>query len=922
MQVSGAPESGPPVTLIGRRDECAILDRLVAAVCSGDSRALVIRGEAGVGKTALLEHLTADGRCRIARTSGVQSEMELAFAGVHQLCLPMLDQLGRLAAPQRSALTVALGMAEGPAPDRFLVGLAVLNLLSDVAAHRPLLCLVDDEQWLDRASADALAFVARRLGAESVGLVFAAREPTDAVAGLPALVLRGLRGADARQLLDSMLTAPLDPRVRDQIVAETRGNPLALMELPRGLTADDLAGGFGLPGAFRLSSAVEERFRSRIEALPDQTRRLLLLAAAEPTGDSALMWRAAGELGIGPDASAPAIEAELSSFATRVKFRHPLVRSAAYRLAPLRDRQQVHRALAAATDAQQDPDRRAWHLANAASGPDEEVAAELDRSAERAQARGGVGAAAAFLERAATLTIDPARRGDRALAAASAKVQAGAFDAALDLLAMAEAGHLSDLQQARSDLVRAQLAFVTSHGNDAAPLLLKAARQLQSIDSTLSRDTYINAMLAAMFAGRLAVGANVVDVARAVQTAPSPPAARQLPDLLLDWLAVHYTDGYVAARPAQRELLSALDADPSPDEQLIWLLLASAATHYAWDDDRFEVFTSRHVDLTRNRGALSDIPLALSSRATALMFFGDLAGVAAIVDELQAAHDATGSSLAPYAALGLAAMRGDYDKATALIDATVADVTARGEGNGLTFAWWAEAILHNGSGDYRRAFEAADRATRFPPELISANWSLPELVEAAARTGAVDTATDAVARLVELTAASGTDWALGLGARSRALISEGAVAEGLYRESIECLTRTRARAELARAHLLFGEWLRRERRRTAARTQLRTAHDMFESMGMNAFAERARRELKATGHNTEEGVRSADDQLLTAQEAQVARLARNGLSNSEIGARLFISARTVQYHLSKVFAKFGISSRSQLERVLPSAVPS
>jgi DNA-binding CsgD family transcriptional regulator len=922
VQVSDATESGAPITLIGRRDECAILDRLVDALRAGESRALVVRGEAGVGKTALLEYLAANAQCRIARSAGVQSEMELAFAGVHQLCMPMLDQLDQLVAPQRSALNVALGMAEGPAPDRFLVGLAVLNLLSDVAARQPLLCLVDDEQWLDRASADVLAFVARRLGTESVGIVFAARAPSDAVAGLPGLVLRGLRGADARALLDSKLTAPLDPRVRDQIVAETGGNPLALLELPRGLSADDLAGGFGLPGAVRLSAEVEDAFRLRIDALPVETRRLLLLAAAEPTGDSALMWRAASRLEIGTDAAGPAIEAELISFATRVKFRHPLVRSAAYRSAPLQDRQQVHRALAAATDAQQDPDRRAWHLANAASGPDEDVAAELERSAERAQARGGVGAAAAFLERAASLTIDPAQRGDRALAAASTKVQAGAFDVAEDLLAMAENEHLSDLQRAKADLVRARIAFATSHGSDAAPLLLKAAKQLQSIDSPLSRDTYIDAMLAAMFAGRLAVTANVVDVARAALEAPSPPGARQLPDLLLEWLAIHYTDGYVAARSAQRKLLTALDADPSPDEQLIWLLLASGATNYAWDDERFEVVTSRHVQLTRNRGALSDIPLALSSRATALMFFGDLAGVEAFVDELQAAHDATGSNLTPYAALGLAAMRGDHEKATALIEATVADVTARGEGNGLSFAWWAEAILHNGSGDYRRACEAAERAVRFPPELVSANWSLVELVEAAARSGATATAVDAVTQLLELTNASGTDWALGLGARSRALISDGAAAEELYRESIERLGRTRARTELARAHLLFGEWLRRERRRTAARTQLRTAHDMFDSIGMNAFAARARREMKATGDTMQEDARAADDRQLTAQEAQVARLALDGLSNSEIGARLFVSARTVQYHLSKVFAKLGINSRSQLDRVLPSTLPS
>ncbi|TQR87536.1 AAA family ATPase [Mycobacterium hodleri] len=901
---------------MGRRDECAILDRLVDAVRSGESRALVIRGEPGVGKTALLEYLANRADFRVARTAGVQAEMELAYAGLHQLCSPMLNRLDDLPGPQRSALCTALGMAEGPPPDRFLVGLAVLNLLAVVAADRPLLCLVDDQQWLDSASGQVLAFVARRLGAEAVGLVFAARAPSDAVAGIPALVLRGLRGPDAHALLNSALSAPLDPRVHDQIVSETRGNPLALLEVPRGLSADELAGGFGLPGAVRFSAEIEEIYRSRIASLPDQTQRLLLLAAAEPTGDSGLMWRAARQLGIGPEAAAPAIEAELSTFATRVKFRHPLVRSAAYGSASLQDRQQVHRVLAAATDAELDPDRRAWHRANAASGPDENIAAELERSADRAQARGGIAAAAAFLERAATLSADASQRGERALAAASVKVQAGAFDGALDLLAMAETEHLTDLQHAKGDLVRAQIAFATSHGSDAAPLLLKAAKQLQSTEPTLARDTYISAMLAAMFAGRLAVGANVVDVARAAQAAPSAPGPRQLPDLLLHWLTIHYTDGYLAGRPAQRELLTALDAEPSPDEQLIWLLLASGATNYAWDDDRFEVVTSRHVELTRNRGALSDIPLALSSRATALMFFGDLAGVEAVVDELRAAHDATGSSLAPYAPLGLAAMRGDHETAIPLIEATVAEVTARGEGNGLTFAWWAEAILHNGSGDYRRAFHAADRAVRFPPELISANWSLVELVEAAARSGATDRAAAAVAELSELTTASGTDWALGLEARSRALVSDGAGAEELYRESIERLTRTRARTELARAHLLYGEWLRRERRRTAARTELRTSHRMFEGMGMNGFAQRARRELTASGDSTQESVRTAEDRRLTAQEAQVARLARDGLSNSEIGARLFISARTVQYHLSKVFTRLGITSRSQLDQVL------
>ncbi|MEU7630808.1 AAA family ATPase [Nocardia sp. NPDC049220] len=917
MQPSGVPAGGPAVELVGRRDELAILDRLVDAVCAGTSRALVVRGEPGVGKTALLEYMARRAaQCRIARIGGVQAEMELAFAGVHQLCLPMLDRLEQLPTPQRDALSTAFGMTAGPAPDLFLVGLAVLTVLSDVAEERPLLCLVDDEQWLDRASAQVLAFVARRLGAESVGLVFAASEPSQALAGLPTLVVRGLRAAEARVLLDAVWTGPLDPRVRDQIVAETRGNPLALLELPHGLTAEESAGGFGLPGAVRLSADLEQTFRARIDALPARARLLLLLAAAEPTGDSALLWRAAGRLGIGPEAAARAVEADLAAFTTRVRFRHPLVRSAAYRSGSLSDRQQVHHALAEVTDPQLDPDRRAWHRAHASSGPDDDVAAELDRSAGRAQARGGVGAAAAFLECAATLTVDPAQRAERALGAASAKIQAGAFDGALDLLAMAEAESLSDFQRARADVLRARLAFVTNRGSAAAPLLLQAAQRLESIDVAASRATYLDAMLAAMFAGRLAVGASVLEVARAAASAPRPHGAPSPPDLLLDWLTAHYTEGYVLAMPALRSALAAFD-DMSAAEQLRLVLFAATAAYSAWDDERLHLLTHRYVELARGTGALTDVPVALSSYGVALLFEGDLLGAAAAVEELQAAQDATRSSLAPYAALGLAALRGEQKKTSALIEATVREVTARGEGNGVSVAWWAESVLYNGTGDYRRALDAAQRAAAFAPELAATNWALVELVEAAARSGASEVAADALSRLGEMTSASGTEWALGIGARSRALLSVGATAERLYRESIVRLDRTRMHAELARAHLVYGEWLRRERRRTDARAQLRTAHDLFVAMGMTAFAERARRELNATGDTMRASAHAVDDKQLTAQEAQVARLARAGLSNPEIGGRLFISARTVQYHLSKVFAKLGISSRGQLDRALP-----
>jgi DNA-binding CsgD family transcriptional regulator len=907
--------------LTGRNTECGVLDQLVEAVRhAGESRALVVHGEAGAGKTALLEYLAGHSPgCRVAHAAGVQSEMELAFAGLHQLCAPMLEPLAALPAPQRDALRTAFGMSAGPVPDRFLIGLAVLGLLSHVAEEQPLLCLVDDGQWLDHASAQILAFVARRLGAESVGLVFGARVPGSDLAGLPELVVAGLPEADARTLLDSVLTGPIDERVRDQIVAETRGNPLALLELPRGLTAAELAGGFGLPGAIPLAGSIEESFRRRVEALPRQTRRLLLLAAADPTGDPALVWRAAGQLGIGADAAAPAADAGLAEFGTRVRFRHPLARSAVYRSAPAQHRQEAHQALAEVTDQQLDPDRRAWHRAQAAPGPDEDIAAELEQSAGRAQARGGVAAAAAFLKQAATLTLDPAQRAGRALTAAQAKIQAGAFDVARDLLVMAESGPLSDLQQANVDLMRAQLAFVTSRGGDAPALLVKAARKLELTDPGLSRATYLDAFSAAISTGRLAgPGSGVLEVARAASAAP-PARTPRAPDLLLDGLIAHYNEGYAAGVPMLREALAVFGDGMSAEEELHWLWLASiAAAIFFWDYDSWEALSIRQVQLARATGALSELHLALTSRAHVLLFAGELAAAASLTEEIQAVKEATGSGLAPYAALDVAALRGEEVRTLALIDATMQDVTRRGEGVGITFAEWADAVLNNGLGHYGKAAAAAQRACSFDDDLGALVWVIPELAEAASRTGMTEAAAWACYRLEEMTSVGGTDWGLGIRARSRALVSEGETAERQYREAIAHLGKTRLRVDLARAHLLYGEWLRRERRRSEAREQLLTAHDMLEAMGMAGFAERARRELQATGATARKRTLPARHEELTAQEAQIARLARDGLSNPEIGTRLFISAHTVQYHLRKVFTKLGITSRSQLDRVLPS----
>jgi DNA-binding CsgD family transcriptional regulator/tetratricopeptide (TPR) repeat protein len=902
-----------------RRSERDALDRLVDAVRAGESRALVVRGDPGVGKTVLVDYL-ADrawgSGCRVVRAVGVQSEMELAFAGLHQLCAPMMDHLDGIPVPQHDALRTAFGLAAGPPPDRFYVGLATLSLLSQVAGERPLICVVDDEQWLDRASAQALGFVARRLAADPVGLVFAAREPGAELAGVPELEVDGLRDDDARALLDSALPGPLDARVRDLIVAETRGNPLALLELPRGLTPAELAGGFGLPGAAPLAGRIEDSFARQLDALPDQTRRLLLVAAADPSGDRALVGRAARRLGIPVQAAGPAVEAGLVEFGASVRFRHPLARSATYRSASVSDRQQVHAALAEVTDREADPDRRAWHGAQAAAGPDEELATELERSAGRAQARGGMAAAAAFLERSVLLTADPAQYAERILAAAQVNMQAGAFGKALELLETAEAGPLDELQSARMDLLRGEIVFASGLGSDAPPLLLKAARRLEPLDAGLARETYLTAWMAALFAGRLAGAGDLPEVCRAARAVPASADPPHPADLVLAGLARTVTDGPAAAAPTLRRALTAFnDADMTTAEELRWGWFAQAAASALWDDDTWRAMLVRQVRLARDVGALDQLPIMLGALGTATAWGGDFATAASLDAEADAVCAATGSRAAPFTAMMLASLQGHQAEAALLIEGTVTEATAGGQGIAVAYAHWAAAVLANGLGRYADALEAARRASEDPSTLYISMWALPELIEAAVRTGDTGIAAGALARLAEFTRAGGTDFGLGVEARGRALLSAGEAAENLYREAIDRLSRTRLRPELARAHLLYGEWLHRDRRRTDARAQLRTAHDMFDAMGMAAFASRARRELRATGETVHKRTIMAPS-TLTAQEVHIARLARDGHTNPEIGAQLFLSARTVEWHLRKIFTKLGIGSRRELRAAL------
>ncbi|MEV4049965.1 AAA family ATPase [Amycolatopsis sp. NPDC049688] len=900
------PGRGP--ALIGRHSECAALDRLLAGARSERGQVLVLRGEAGIGKSALLEYAGAQAReFRVARAAGVEAEQVMAYAGLHQLCAPFLDRLDRLPGPQRDALGTAFGLSAGARPTRFLVGLAVLTLLADVAEEQPLLCLVDDAQWLDRMSAVVLAFVARRLLAERIAVVFALRdgghEPD--LAGLPELPVGGLGEAESDALLASVVKGPLDARVRDRIIAETHGNPLALLELPRAWTAADA---FGQP--VPLAGRIEECFVKQLEPLPADTRRLLLIAAAEPLGGATLLWAAAGRLGLGADPATAAEATGLIEFGRRIRFRHPLVRSAVYRSAPARDRQEVHRALADVTDPDRDPDRRAWHRAQATVSPDEDVAADLERSAGRARARGGLVAAAAFFEQAALLTPEPARRAERELAAAAVKRDAGALEEALGLLDSAAAGPPDAGRAAEAERLRGQIAFDRRRGGEAARLLLRAAGQLTPLDANRARETYLEALGAALWAGSDAGGlAAAAEAARAAPPAPVPPRAV---DLVLDALVARLTDGYRAAAPLLSSALAAVQAlDVSAEDtgRVLWLLGNRAGGMIATEAADFEAaraFAARQVQLARDAGALVQLQFALNFLGVNELLAGELTAAAASAEEDRVIADVTGNAPVGYAAMLLEAFRGR--EARAGFEDIAREASARGQLRLVTFADYGRAVLYNGLGRHDAALAAARRV--FDHDVVGfQGLATAELAEAASRTGDKALLAAAAARSAERAAAAGTAEAKGMDARVRAL--GGTDPDDGYRESIACFERTPLRVDLARSHLLYGEWLRREGRRVDARPHLHTAHEQLATMGLAAFADRARRELQATGETARKRTAEPAGEL-TSQEFQIARLAAEGYSNPEIGTRLYLSPRTVEWHLRKVFGKLGISSRRQL----------
>jgi DNA-binding CsgD family transcriptional regulator len=908
--------------LLDRLSEKDALDGLVTGVRTGQSHVLVLRGEAGVGKTALLRHLpaSADG-CRVTWTTGVESEMELAFAGLHALCAPLLGGLERLPEPQRDALSTAFGLSAGLPPERFVVGLAVLGLLADAADEQPLVFIVDDAQWLDQVSAQTIAFVARRLLAERVGFVFAVRDlgGEHAFEGFPEVLVEGLPPQDARALLDAAIPGPLDEQVKTRILDETRGNPLALMQLPRGLTPADLAGGFGFLDARALSSRIEHSFLRRVDALSRETQLLLLTAAAEPLGDVSLLWRAAERLDIGGDAGLPAEAAGLIELGPRVRFPHPLIRSAIYRASDPSDRCNVRRALAESTDPVLDPDRRAWHRAYATTAPDEEVAAEMELSSDRARGRGGLAAAAAFLQRAAELTPDPAMRVERSLAAAQAKLDVADTAAASVLLATAELGPLEDLQYARLERLRAQVVFTSRRGGDAPSLLLETARRLDPLDGALARETYLEAIAAAMSAGRLNTGPNEREIAEAAAASQRVRAAGKA-DLLLDSLVTRYTDGYAqSVAPLSSALRAFAEADVEEDDAR-WFWLACRLAQDLWDDELWYALATRAERVARETGALSQLANALNHLAAFSVHSGDFATAAVQIDELDLITQATGLPPLKYSTFKLAASRGDQAEIYELYEHGMENAKTRGEGAAVGGGWGALALLHNSNGQYSKAFAAARTACEYE-DIMTYGRGLIILVESGTRDGHPDEARTAFERLRERTQASGTEWALGVEARCRALLGDD---EASYRESVDRLAKSRAAIELARSQLLYGEWLRRENRRTEARAILRAAYESFSTMGAQGFAERSRRELVATGETARR--RTSDTrEILTPQELQVARLARDGHTNPEIGAQLFISPRTVEYHLGKVFVKLGIKKRRDLRDALdkgfhPSAV--
>lgn len=904
-------------TLVGRTAECLVLEAFADKVRTGLSEKLVLAGPPGIGKTRLLDHAADTAKdLLVLRTSGLESELPLGFAALHRLLRPFLDRRERLPEPQKVALGAAFGLLTGPAPDRFLVGLATLSLFTDLAADGPLICLVDDAQWLDRESREALTFVARRLHAEGVGMLFAVRESAagnEVFEGLPVYPVTGLPESAGRELLAGAARGPLNEGVARRLTEQTDGNPLALTTLVSVLTTEQLSGQAALPEPLPIGARLATCFLARIRALPKPTQDLLLLASISPLRDEALLWRAAALLGLSAEDADPAIEAGV--LGDGLAFSHPLIRSAVHSAAHPGALRRAHQAISAAVDPDHDPDLRAWHLAAATAGADEAVARDLENSAERARARGGYAAEALLLARAAELTPSPPRRDERRLAAAQVYLMCGDPQSAQRVLLESKSVSGVPAMRGRARRLEAAIETYFCRFEEQPALLLAAAAELDPADGDLAWLMLSQALSSAMLSRGDTMGTTVAELADAtlhgLERRSSVPSVH---DLFVVAFATRISAGHSAAIPLWRTALRAVREAELAEDGMPLAVFAHFASDDLWDEGVRRAVFARLQTFDRDNGALVGLRVVLECQATDALRAGRPDECAACLTESQELLTVIGLPEEQYMQrLELLVWSGAEAEARALASSVdSADFPSRA----ILAAQAARhlIVLELSLGNYRAAL---DRARPLYADEVPghSNLMLADMVEAGVRAQELEPARLAFARLETQARASGTPWALGSLARARALLSDDDAAAASYEEAIDQLGQTTITMDLARTHLLYGEWLRRRKQRLEARIQLRIAYDIFCSARAALFAERARAELAATGERVLRR-RPTPDPQLTPQESQIATLAAEGATNTEIAARLYISTSTVEYHLTKVFRKLTVTSRRQLRSTL------